>query len=279
MRSNAVLYYWAALAAAALLLLNLPPAVSLRLRGGVREALAPLHGALSRLALRVRETAATARGIGGMAAENRRLAEELAHLRRRVAELSALDAENAALREQLGFRRAERRALLPAEVIARDAAGWWQTARLDRGAREGLRPGLAVITSEGLAGRTIETTARTCDVLLITDPNSRVSARLPRTDAFGVLVGTGVRPDGTALCRLDFIHRHLPVQPGDEVVTSGLGGVFPPGLPIGYVTRVMSDEQGLHQTAEVAPRADLGRLRYAFVVVEPPAAPTPEAAP
>jgi len=258
--------YWAALAAVALTLLNLPTAASRRVRGAVREALAPLYGLLSRAALRVRETGSGLRGLGGMVGENRRMAEELALLRRRVRELSALDAENEALRAQLGFRSAERRPMIPAEVIARDPAGWWQTVRLDRGARDGLRPGLAVVAVDGLVGRTVEVSARTADVLLISDPNSRVSARLPRTDAVGVLAGGGVRPSGRVVCRLDFVHRHLPVKPGDEVVTSGLGGVFPGGLVIGYVEAVFTDEQGLYRYAEVIPRADLGQLRYAFVL-------------
>lgn len=258
--------YWAALIAAAIILLNLPAAATGRLRGAVREALAPLHGALARMALRARETAGHLRGLGGLVGENRRMAEELALLRRRVHDLSALEAENEDLRAQLGFRRADRRPLLPAEVIARDPAGWWQTVRLDRGARDGLRPDLAVITTDGLIGRTIEVSARTADVLLISDPNSRVSVRLPRTDAVGVLVGAGARPSGRVACRLDFVHRHLPVKPGDEVVTSGLGGVFPRGLVVGYVEAVYTDEQGLYRYAEVIPRADLGQLRYVFVL-------------
>jgi len=272
--------YWAALTAVALTLLNLPTAAARRVRGAVREALAPLHGLLSGAALRVREAASHLRGLGGMVGENRRMAEELALLRRRVHELSALDAENEALRAQLGFRRAERRPLIPAEVIARDPTGWWQTVRLDRGARDGLRPGLAVIAAEGLVGRTVEVSARTADVLLISDPNSRVSARLPRTDAVGVLIGSGVRPSGRVVCRLDFVHRHLPVKPGDEVVTSGLGGVFPSGLVIGYVEAVFTDEQGLYHYAEVIPRADLGQLRYTFVLpADEAGADTEDAAP
>ncbi len=264
-RSNGILH-WTALVAAALLLWNLPLPAARRLRGAVREGLAPLHGVVSGFGLRVREAADILRGLGGHAAENRRLSEEVTFLRRRVHELSALELENETLRDLLGFRRAADRPLLAARVIARDAAGWWQTARIDRGTRDGLRPDLAVITSDGLVGRLVETSARTAEVLLISDPNCRVAVRLPRTEAAGVLVGRGVRADGLARCRLDFVHRHLEIRPGDEVVTSGLGGVYPPGLPIGYVERVFTDDQGLYRAADVIPRADLGRLWYVFIV-------------
>ncbi len=265
-RSNGFLL-WTALAVAVLLLLNLPVTASRELRGVLREALAPLYGAVSGLGLRLREAVDVLRGLGGHAAENRRLAEEVTHLRRQLRELSSLEAENETLRALLGFQRAAERPLLAARVIARDAAGWWQSVRIDRGARDGVRPDLAVITTEGLVGRVVETSARTADVLLISDPNCRVAARLPRAEADGVLVGLGVRPDGLARCRLDFIHRHLEIRPGDEAVTSGLGGVYPAGLPIGYIERVQTDEQGLYRTADVLPHADLGRLRYVFVVM------------
>jgi len=108
-----------------------------------------------------------------------------------------------------------------------------------------------------------------------------VSARVVRTGAFGVVSGRGVRANGQVLCRMEFINRNLPAVPGDEVVTSGLGGVFPPGLPIGYVEHVERAPSGLYEEADVLPRADLGRMRYAFVLrraaAPPDAAAPPEA--
>ena len=257
---------WVVLLAALLGLLNLPLPASRRAKEAVREMLAPLHALVSGAGLRVREAATTLRGIGGLAAENRALQEEMLRLRSEVRSLQAAARENTELREELGFRRRTTHRLVAAEVIARDSSGWWQTIRLDRGRNDGIVEDLAVVTPDGLAGRIVEVSAHTADVRLISDPTCRVSVRIPRTGSNGVLSGTGVRWNGQVVCRVDFINRNHPVRPGDEVVTSGLGGVFPPDLLVGYVETIETDAAGLYRRAEVLPRADIGRMRDVFVL-------------
>ncbi len=258
----------AGLLALLLVLLNLPGAASRGVKAAVREALAPLHALVSGATLRLRETGATLRGLGGLVSENRAMAEELLRLRDETRTLRALERENAELRALLGFAPGTAYGLVPSEVIARDVSGWWKTVRLGVGRRDGVRPDQAVVTAEGLAGRTVDVSASTADVLLISDPTCRVAARLPRTGAFGVVSGRGVRRDGRVICRIDFINRNVPVRAGDEVVTSGLGGVFPAGIPIGIVEEVARDPSGLYQYASIRPRAGVGLLRHAFVIVE-----------
>ncbi len=264
-RQNTILV-WAVLLASLLVLLNLPTGASRRVKAALREALAPLHALVTRTSLGVREAGGALRGFGGMAGENRRLAEELARLRGEQRRLAVFGEQNRELRRQLGYRRASPRRLLPCEVIARDVSGWWQTLRIDRGTRDGVGPDMAVVTVDGLAGRTAAAAAGTADVLLVSDPNCRVAARIARTGANGIVSGLGVAWSGQVLCRMNFINRNLPVKAGDEVVTSGLGGVFPEGLPVGYVERAERDASGLYQWADVVPRAELGTMRYAFVL-------------
>jgi rod shape-determining protein MreC len=127
---------------------------------------------------------------------------------------------------------------------------------------------MAVVTPDGLVGKTVDVSLRTADVLLLSDPNCKVSARIARTGTFGLVSGTGPARDGAMLCRMEFINKDVPIRAGDQVLTSGLGGVFPPGLLVGYVDAVDLDESGLYQRADVVPRADLGRLTYVFVVFE-----------
>ena len=273
---------WAVLLAGLLGLLNLPLPASRRAKEAVREALAPLHALVSGAGLRLREAGTTLRGIGGLASENRALQEEILRLRGEVRALQTDAKENGVLRELLGFKRRAGQKLVAAEVIARDSTGWWQTLRLDRGARDGLAADLAVVTPDGLAGRIVEVSDHTADVLLVSDPSCRVAVRIPRTGSNGVLSGTGVRWNGQVVCRIDFINRNHAIRPGDEVVTSGLGGIFPPDLPVGYVETVETDAAGLYLRAEVLPRADLARMRHAFVLAAPREAPAParrEAAP
>lgn len=253
------------MAAVLLLLLNLPEPVSTGIKGSLREALAPLHEALSGTALRFQEASSTLRGFGGLIGENRRMAEDLIRLREEVRRLKALQEENDQLRGVLGFVRSSPRRLISAEIIARDVSGWWQTVRLNRGSRAGVEKGFAVRTEDGLIGRTCDVSANTTEVLLISDPSCRVSVRLPRTQAFGILVGTGVSPGGQVLCRLELIDRNLQIRSGDEVITSGLGGVFAEDIPVGYVDSVQKTASGLTQNAWVLPHTDLATMKVVFV--------------
>ena len=145
------------------------------------------------------------------------------------------------------------------------------------GTDDGVGMGLPVVTTDGLIGCTVEVSAGTCEVLLITDPTCRVSGRFPRTDALGIVRGTGgtVLGDGPGLemlwgvnpCRMDYITPDQIVGEGDVVLTSGLGGVYPEGLVIGRVTKVYMDVSGLYQRADVATAATVGLLKYAFVIL------------
>ena len=132
----------------------------------------------------------------------------------------------------------------------------------------GIAPDMAVVSAEGLVGKTVSVSPRTCDVLLISDPGCKVSSRIARTGAFGLVAGGGPTASGQYVCRMEFINRNLPVMPGDEVVTAGLGGVFPKGLLVGYTDQVRTNETGLYLNASVIPKADLGTLGYVFVVAD-----------
>lgn len=257
-----------ALVALLVILLNLPEGAERRLRSGLREVLAPVQGAVAGLAGRVGDVWQAVRGFGDLAQENSVMAAELVRLRNEVLTLRGLEQENALLREQLNYREADPRELVPARVIGRDVSGWWQTARLGKGYLDGIEEDMAVITPDGLIGKTIEVTPRTADVLLISDPGCRVAVRVQRTGTSGVLAGRGPGARGYATCRLDFMNMDDVLKSGDQVMTSGLGGVFPKGLPVGYIDEVQVDKTGLAQTGRVMPSADVGRLDHVFVVVE-----------
>lgn len=259
---------WVVLGAVLLVVLNLPASVSDRAKGMLREGIAPLQGALSGFSRWIGESVRSVRGIGGLVRENQQMSAELVRLRNEVRDLRSLIQDNAELREQLQFTTQAKRQLTPCEVIARDITGWWETIRLSKGLSDGVSMDMAVMTSDGLIGKTVDVSARTCDVLLISDPACKVSARIVRTGAFGVVAGIGPAKAGQAACQMEFINKNVPVLPGDEVVTSGLGGVFPKGLLIGYVDKIYKDETGLFQRADIIPKADLGMLTYVFVVAE-----------
>ncbi len=270
--------YFGVLVLLVLVLLNLPMRGARSVRGAIRDILQPLETSLVAGVRRVSDWASAAGRKNHLMQENVRLERELAEREFRILELEHIRRENDALRQQLGFAILSPRPLLVAEVTARgELGGWWQTLRLNKGHRDGVLPDMAVITADGVVGRTMDVSSRSSEVLLITDPNSKLSAKIERNLAFGIMHGAGVRASGKdqlellALARPAEMH-YLPttheISPGDQVHTSGLGPVFPEGLPIGEVVSVTMHESGLYQQAEVQPFADLRSLRYVFVVLE-----------
>lgn len=259
---------WIALCAIALVVLammNLPDSASLRVKGAVRDGISPLQAVLRGGVRELRDIYRYIRGVGDLALENRALSEEIVYLRGEMRMARELERDNQMMRDLLGFVRRDPHRLISCEVIGRDSTGWWQTARLDKGAAAGVAEGRAVITPDGLVGRTVSVSERTADVLLLSDPSCKVSARLTRLGLFGVVAGLGVKPGEQPACRMDYLSRTADVQEGDEVVTSGLGGLFPKGLLVGRVSRVEMHEAGLYQTAWIVSAASLGALEYAFV--------------
>ena len=212
------------------------------------------------------EGASHVRGLGSLFTENQRLAGEVTRLQGDVRELKALAQENDALRRQLQFLQRVPRSLMACEVIARDQDGWWQAIRLNKGSKDTVQKDLAVVSVEGLVGKTVDVSENTAEVLLISDPSCKVAAQISRTGSFGILSGRGPSWRGQVICKMEFINKSIPIQAGDEVITSGLGGIFPKGLLIGYVDKVFMDHSGLYQHADIISKSDLGRLQYAFVV-------------
>ena len=259
---------WIALCAIGLVVLammNLPDAASRRVKGAVRDGISPLQAGLRGGVRETRDVVRYVRGLGDLALENRALSEEIVYLRGEMRMAEELARDNRLLRYQLGFMQRFPNKLVSCEVIGRDSTGWWQTARLDKGSLAGVAEERAVITPAGLIGRTVSVSDRTADVLLLSDPSCKVSVRLARSGVFGVTAGLGAKPGEQPVCRMDYILQTADVQEGDEVVTSGLGGLFPKGLLVGRVTKVEMHEAGLYQTAWIDSAANLGELEYGFV--------------
>ncbi len=257
---------WLGLLALLLAVLNLPPAASQSVKNLVRETIAPLQESMTALLRSLREGVTSVRGLGGLVEENKRLSQEVVRLLAQQRENKVLQRENEDLRRQLGFVARAAEDLVAGEVISRSRDGWWSTLRINKGASDGLKPEQAVISMDGLVGKTVSVSERTADVLLLSDPTCRVAAQILRTGSFGLVAGRGPSWEGEVVCRMEFINKNVPIVPGDEVISSGLGGVFPKGLLIGYVDRVYTDRTGLYQYADIISQADLGLLQYVFAV-------------
>lgn len=203
-------------------------------------------------------------------------ARDLQTLRQRVEELekqnAALQIENVRLHEDLADYQAISQLLnftrentqlqtLPAEVIGRDSNTFLRSIILNKGATDGLAPGMPVVTERGLVGRVTAVSPSSAKVMLLTDPASAVNARLQTSRADGIVEG-----QLTPSLRMRFIPQEATVQTGEVVLTSGLGGNFPPGLVIGQVVSVERRDVDLFQTAEIHPTVDFNRLEIVLVI-------------
>ncbi|MDI7276241.1 MAG: rod shape-determining protein MreC [Anaerolineae bacterium] len=201
-------------------------------------------------------------------AENQRLQMQVDELVYQLALRSEIELENAALRELLDLRERSpdilgpEADLLSAEVIGWDPSNLLRYLTIDRGSRDGVKAGMPVITARGLVGQVREVRANSAKVVLLTDPSSGVNALVQRSRATGIVEGqTGP----------NLVLRYLPqtegiAQPGDLVLTSGLGGHFPRRLLIGEVTEVKRSDVEMFQEARLRPAVDFDRLEIVFVV-------------
>ena len=271
-------YFLVALAALCVALLFLPASLVHGIRANSNEGVAPYESLFTDLVERFRQAGRLFWGPEKSLSEREKIEEELARLRIEARQARELERENTELRQLLDFTKTTQHRLVLCDVIARnDISGWWQTIHLNRGEADGVAVNMAVITPDGLVGKTVDVSRHTARVLLLTDQACKVAVKFPRSGGFGILRGGGVSLTGKQElellcapdpCRTDFVTKEAPLIRGDEVVSSGLGGVFPAGLTIGHVQRAYTDRSGLYQHADVAPAADLGALSRVFVVAD-----------
>lgn len=262
----------------AIVLLSLPASGSQRVKSFISEFVSPFFESVSRGASWCSDVLSSVGAKGEIASRNKALESEIALLRQRIDGMNALERENEQLREQLAFKRRRSQRMIMADVIARDdVSGWWRSVRINCGSADGIVRNQPVVTTQGLVGKTMTPLRNACDVLLLTDPTIKVSCRLPRSGGQGIMKGMGIGPTSKGTVelmsppqpfRLDYVAMEHEIQAGDEVTTSGMGGIYPGGLVVGYVKSVTVEPGGLYRTASVIPSADLGAMQYVFVIVE-----------
>jgi rod shape-determining protein MreC len=251
-----------------LLYFALPAGPSLKLKMLVTQLFSPVL----RVGASLRNSWDTARrefqSRTGLLEENRQLRDQLALLMQETLRVQELEDENRRLRDIAGYRQADAPRRRAARVIDRTPSQWWKTVYVDAGTNQGVRENGAVVTPSGLVGKVISVGLSTATVLLITDPNCKVSAIIqenPRDP--GVVEGVFTGVGGTPVCRMDFINRDAVIRAGSTVITSGMGGVFPKGIRIGTVAKPATSRAGLYKQLEIKPAADLERLEEVIILL------------
>ncbi len=202
------------------------------------------------------------RDVAQLTQRNAELEAELAHLRTQIIELQQQLGEYRILSALLDFARAyPEYQYVGASVIGRDPSPFFKYIHINRGSDDGLRRGMPVVTQQGLVGRISQVTANAALVQLITDPSVTVNVRLEPSRAEAILAGSI-----TGDISLDMIPQEIDVEAGDLVLTSGLGGNYPPNILIGQLTGVRSQDYDLFQSASMQPVVDFNNLEIVLVI-------------
>lgn len=196
---------------------------------------------------------------------NEELEGRVAELEGELSKYREVRAENARLKNLLDFQTgvAPQLTTQAAAVIGRDTGNWFGTIIINAGANKGIKRDMAVITPAGLVGRVARVSGGTAEVLLITDPRSGVGCLVQKTRAPGIVEGVA---GGRGNLQMVNIPNDLPPDKGDMVITSGLGSVFPKGIPVGTVRETRKEKSGLFRMATVDPCVDFNRLEEVLVI-------------
>lgn len=221
---------------------------------------APVQGALSWV------MSSSGHAVGGYIAL-RGAHEEAGACRRELAEANAernsmreAVAENARLKELLGYLEGT----VSQEIVARVVGGNPSSLslRINRGLDDGVRVGMPVVTHSGVVGQVVRSVDRSADVMVLSDPASRIGATVQRTRVRGIVLGGGDQQ----LLSVDYVHKEDDLIDGDILVTSGTDGIFPAGLSLGTVTGVSRPPARMFLVAKLAPSVTLRELEEVLVI-------------
>ena len=194
--------------------------------------------------------------------ENEKLKHEIDKLIRQNNELR----EELRQRDRVGnlmeYQKERQLKSVVAQVIGRDATQWARVVFINKGTQDGIKENLAVVTDGGIVGHVIQAGLNTSKVMLIVDGRSSVDTLFSQDRVAGIVVGTGME-----FCEMKYVPITAEVNVGDQIISSGLGGVYPKGLVMGTVVSITKATQGLFQEITIAPSADFGRLEEVLVLL------------
>ncbi len=195
--------------------------------------------------------------------QNQELKNQIRDLKMEVAELKEENKKIERLAQILPFLDQGPRSMVYSQIIFRGMSFWDQTVIIDKGSKQGIQKDMPVITHMGLVGKVTGSAPSTASVILLTDHSSRVGALGQESRDIGLLCGEGVK-----LLRMIYLDLSSTIKIGDTIVTSGMGGVFPKGIPVGKVETVAKDKDGLHLYALVRPFVDFSKLEEVLCLLK-----------
>ena len=252
---------------AAVLVLSLPSSATSHLKLAVGSLFLPLFGLANAGQQLPADLADSALPRREMLREIDNLRKENQQLKVAALQAQATEREDEQFRTFYGWQKEQPWKLKLARVITRDPANWWRTVEIGLGSSDGITPNLPVLTADGLVGRVSAVGLTRSQVTLIGDPSCRVSVVVEdAAHDTGILSASG--PLDSSLAELTYLSSSANLKSGQEVVTSGIGGVFPKGIPLGQIVDARQVEFGLYTEARVKLSVNLGALEDVYVLVQ-----------
>ncbi len=212
-------------------------------------------------------------GVKGFWLDYFYLVEVRSRNKKLAAAVNALKMENSRYREMLStherlkallqFKQATNQKALAAQVIGLDPTGWFKSVIINKGRMDGIDLDMPVVNADGVVGRIVSVSARYAKVLLIIDHNSAVDCLAQRSRDRGIVKGAS-----TEICEMAYVVKSSDIAVGDMVVTSGLGGVFTKGIPVGEVLKVETYSGRLFKDIEVMPAVDFSKLEEVLILLK-----------
>jgi rod shape-determining protein MreC len=236
-----------------------------RPQGLVSEALRPFQAASSRMGHSATDLVRHYVWLVNVTRENERLTKQVAQLSEQQTRMVEVEAQNRRLAELLDLKEALDLKVVAADVIGSDATGMARTLIVGQGSGAGLQPGMGVIATGGVVGKLIASSPNAARVILLSDHNCAIDAFDQRSRTRGIV--SGMADDGVIM---KYVERIEDLKPGDPVITSGLDGVFPRGLLIGYLSAIDRKGPGLFLNVSIKPAVDLRTLEQVLVITQTP---------
>jgi rod shape-determining protein MreC len=248
-----------------LIILNLPDQSTARLKLAIGSLFLPLFGLANTTHQLADKAGETVVPRTELLRQNDTLRRENHQRRLEALQAEETARENARLRQLIGWQQKAPWKLKLANVVLREPANWWRTVQINLGSLDGVKVNLPVLTTEGLVGRVSAVGLARSQVVMVGDPNCRVAVVVENEsrDA-GVLLEAG--PFDSSLLTLGYLSKDAVLKPGQSVVTSGLGNIFPKGIPVGRIVDSHPVEFGLYAEARVRLAADLSGLDEVWVL-------------
>ncbi|HEV2392017.1 MAG TPA: rod shape-determining protein MreC [Verrucomicrobiae bacterium] len=252
-----------------LIILNLPSKTTARLKSGIGSLFVPLFGLANSTQQAAGRAADDLTPRSELIRQNETLRQQNQELRLQAARTEGLIRENDRLRALVKWQQQKPAKFKLASVVLREPANWWRAVQIDLGTRDGMKVNLPVLTGDGaLVGRIASVSLTRSQVVLLGDPNCKVAARVDNAaHDSGVISGSG--PFESEFVDMGYLSRNAALKPGQNVWTSGLGGVFPKDILIGKVVDMRSEDYGLYTVARVKLAGNLSALEEVWVMLEP----------